>query len=38
MLKLESKDLLLVQVSHRDRVHPYSLACYESAIYDHIDG
>jgi hypothetical protein len=38
MVKLESKDLLLARVWHRDRAHPYNLACYELAIYGHVDG
>jgi hypothetical protein len=38
MLKIESKDLILVWVWHRDRVHLLSLACWESAVYDHVDG
>jgi hypothetical protein len=38
MVKLESKDIILVRVWHRNRVYPLSLACYELTIYDHVDG
>jgi hypothetical protein len=38
MLKLETKDLLLAQVWHRDRAHPISLAYEESVVYGHVDG
>jgi hypothetical protein len=27
-----------VWVWHSDSAHPISLACYESVIYDHVDG
>jgi hypothetical protein len=36
-LKHKSKNPLLVQVWHRDRAYPISLACYESVVYGHID-
>jgi hypothetical protein len=38
MVKLESKDLLLVMVWHSNRAHHLSLAYYELTVYDHIDG
>jgi hypothetical protein len=38
MVKFERKDLLLAWVWYSIELIPRSLACYESTVYDHIDG
>jgi hypothetical protein len=37
-LKLESKDLLLARIWHSIELLLFTLACWESAIYGHVDG
>jgi hypothetical protein len=38
MLKLESKDSLLVRIWYSDRAYPLSHAYYELAFYGHVHG
>jgi hypothetical protein len=38
MLKHESKDLIVARVWHNIELLLFCFACYDSAVYDHVDG